>query len=157
MPVSDFYIWALLKMLQHPTRVSLVGLLAAFVEYVEGAKIIAVDRDQYRAYQDDTDVEIPTHTVETFELTFSLSFMEVRLLWQSSQLVCCVLHSDTISLVGRPDIKAVVTSSTRRLLEENVGSSRRSKEGLNLEVVSIQVQTLDTQISKATYSPQHRL
>ena len=78
MPVGDFYAWALQKMHQHPAKVSLVGLVAAFMEYVEGARHIIVDRARYTAYRDDPDFEIPPTSVETFELTFSLSFMEVR-------------------------------------------------------------------------------
>ena len=79
-PVNDFYIWALQRLQQHPARASLVGLVAAFLEHVEGAQLIAVDRDLYRAYHDDPDVQISPGAEETFELMFSLSFVEVRLL-----------------------------------------------------------------------------
>lgn len=74
--VNDFYTYILLKLRQHPDRMSLVGAVAAFCELVEGAEVRLVDREQYDDLLHNDDYHID-YSRETFQMMFAMGFYEV--------------------------------------------------------------------------------
>lgn len=75
MYVGLLYSHMLIKLFQHPKRMTLVGALAAFCELVPGAEWFPVDRARWATLQSDPRVQASTKLA--VELQFALSFVEV--------------------------------------------------------------------------------